>query len=130
MYVTLLLLRVWGPHGHKFLAGGRMDRHTVVKVCLGGAHLDGHPEPLEHLVTAAADHVKADHPLLWALADQLHHCLRLPGGHRVIQRSELGLVHSHIITPKLLSRFFLRQTDTSDLKDGGLLSSNSITLIS
>ena len=94
-----------------------MDRHAVVKVRLGGAHLDGHPEALEHLVTAAADHVKADHPLLRALADQLHHRLRLPGGHRVIQRSELGLVHNHIITTKLLSRIFLSQTDTSDLNE-------------
>ena len=117
---TLLLVRV--PHGHEFLAGGRMDRHTVVKVRLSGSHLDGHPEPLEHLVTAAADHVEAHHLLLWALAHQLHHRLRLPGGHRVIQWSELGLVHSHVLTPKLLVCLFLCQPDTSDLnKNRGIV---------
>ena len=102
-----------------------MDRHTVVKVRLGGAHLDGDPEALEHLVTAAAHHVEADHPLLLrAVTHELHHRLGLPGGHRVVQRGEPGLVHRHIVTPKLLTRFFLCQTDTSNLKIGqGLFSS-------
>ena len=107
-----------------------MDRHAVVKVRLGGAHLDGDPEALEHFVTAAADHVEADNLLLRAVTHELHHRLGLPGGHRVIQRGELGLVHCDIVTPKLLTGFFLCQTDTSNLNIGrGLFSSNLIVYI-
>ena len=93
-----------------------MDRHAVVKVRLGGAHLDGHPEALEHLVAAPSHHVETHHLLLLPSADQLHHRLRLPGGHGVIQRRELGLVDLQILLAELLRGFLLSETNCPDLK--------------
>ena len=93
-----------------------MYRYTVIKVRLGGSHLDGHSEPLEHLVAAPAHHVETHHLLLQPGADQLHHRLRLPGGHGVIERRELGLVDLQILLAKLLRGFLLSETNCPDLK--------------
>ena len=93
-----------------------MYRHTVIKVSLGCSHLDGHSESLEHLVTASPHHVEPDHLLLLASADQLHHRLRLPAGHGVIQRRELGLVDLQVLLAELLLGFLLSQTNRPDLK--------------
>ena len=71
-----------------------MNRNTVIKVSLGCPHLDSDTEPLQHLVTASSSHVEPHHPLLPTLTHQLHHGLRLPAGHGVVERGELGLVHS------------------------------------
>ena len=106
----------WVPHGDKLLTGSRVYRHTVIKVSLGCSHLDRHSEALQHLVAAPSHHVEADHFLLRPGADQLHHRLRLPGGHGVIQRGELRLVDLQVLLAELFLGFLLSQTNRPDLK--------------
>ena len=48
-------------HGDEFLGGRGMDGDGLVKLSLGGAHLDGDWEALEHLIAAQPLHVQADH---------------------------------------------------------------------
>ena len=48
------------PHRDHLLAAGRVYGNAVVEIGLGGAHLHGNAEPLQHLVAAHALHVKAD----------------------------------------------------------------------
>ena len=105
-----------GPHGDKLLARRGVYRYTVIKVRLGGSHLHSHSEALQHLVAAPAHHVETHHLLLLPSADQLHHRLRLPGGHGVIQRRELRLVDLQILLAELLRGFLLSQTNRPDLK--------------
>ena len=93
-----------------------MNGHTVVKVSLGGPHLDGHPEALEHLVTAPAHHVEPHHLLLLAGTDKLHQCLGFPLGHGVVQRRELGLVDAEVLLAELLLGLPLRESNGPDLK--------------
>lgn len=44
-------------HRNQFLSTGRVDGDTVIKVLLGGAHLDGDSETLEHLSTSKSQNV-------------------------------------------------------------------------
>ena len=93
-----------------------MYRHAVIKVSLSGPHLDGHPEALQHLVAAAAHHVEPHHLLLRPGTDKLHHCLRFPPRHGVVQRGELGLVDTELLLAELLLGLPLRETNGPDLK--------------
>ena len=60
------------PHRHKLFRGGWVDRHGIVEVFLGCAHLQRHREALQHLVHSEADTVNTDNLLFRADADQLH----------------------------------------------------------
>ena len=122
------------PHGDKLLTGCWMDGHAVIKVRLGGPHLDGHPEALQHLVAAAAHHVEPHHLLILPGTDQLHHGLGLPAGHRVVQRGELRLVDAQSFLTELLLCFLLRQSNRPDLSETNrvklmliVLTRNSVT---
>ena len=48
-------------HGDEFLRGGGVDGDCPVEVGLGGAHLHGHGEALQHLVAAQPLHVQPHH---------------------------------------------------------------------
>src|SRR5665213_2642522 len=48
-------LALKSAHGDEFFGAGRMNRHCVVEVLLGGAHADGHRKALQHFVGAGAD---------------------------------------------------------------------------
>ncbi|CAN8032142.1 unnamed protein product, partial [Ixodes persulcatus] len=76
------------PHRNQLFGGRRVDGDAVVELGLGGAHLDGHPKPLQDLVCAVADHVQPHHFLLLARADQLHGALHLALSHAVVHRRE------------------------------------------
>src|SRR5262249_56640622 len=47
-------------HRHQFLGGGRMQRHGGVEIGLGGAHLDGDGDHLDHLGGALAGDAAAE----------------------------------------------------------------------
>ena len=102
--------------GDQLLRGSRVDGDDVVKVLLGGAHPDGHPESLQHLVAPPANHVETDHFLALALADELHVRLLLPRRHGMVERGEGGLVHLDAVT-KLVTRLLLRDANRACERD-------------
>lgn len=87
-------------HGHKFLSGCRVNRHSVVKVSFGGSHLDCHGESLQNLVAVLADDVQPHNLLCWQLAHKLHGRLALLGEHAVVHVGELQTQHATIIISK------------------------------
>mmetsp|Transcript_23942 Transcript_23942/g.78249 ORF Transcript_23942/g.78249 Transcript_23942/m.78249 type:complete len:473 (+) Transcript_23942:198-1616(+) len=104
------------PHRHKLLRGRRVDGAGVVKVRLGGAHLDGHGKALQHLVRRDADHVEADDALLLAGADELHRhrLLGLLLAQRKVHRLEDRLVRLDVRVAVRLARLRLGQPDRPD----------------
>mmetsp|Transcript_12599 Transcript_12599/g.30637 ORF Transcript_12599/g.30637 Transcript_12599/m.30637 type:complete len:305 (-) Transcript_12599:112-1026(-) len=68
----LALLHTPGCHGHEFLCGCGVQRYAMVKVALGGSHLDGDGKPLEHLICTNAHDVETHNLLLGPMADELH----------------------------------------------------------
>eukprot|EP00962_Isochrysis_galbana_P036520 scaffold12646_cov115-Isochrysis_galbana.AAC.1 len=103
-----LAVRLGAPrsHRHKLLGGGGMDGHRVVKVGLGGAHLEGDAEALQHLICGDADDVQPNHPLLLAGAHELHghRLLGLLVAQREVHRLEDRLVHGdRLLAVHLLS---------------------------
>lgn len=57
--VTLIAL----THRDELLRRGGVNGNSIVKVCFGCTHFDGHRESLQHLIAAQALHVQTHH--LW-----------------------------------------------------------------
>ncbi len=109
-----------------------MNGDAVVKVALGGAHLDGNGKSLQHLIRADADRVKTDDLLLddsgvrsrgLKVADKLHGGASLSGGHGVVHVVEARGVDADVIRAETLTGLVLSETNSADGRvtedDGG-----------
>mmetsp|Transcript_13088 Transcript_13088/g.34917 ORF Transcript_13088/g.34917 Transcript_13088/m.34917 type:complete len:412 (-) Transcript_13088:508-1743(-) len=92
-------IETWSSsHGHKLFACSWVNGHARIKVLLRGAHLHGHSEALENLISCDAEDVEAHHALILRLdAHKLHGsaCLALSDG--VVHVDELGRVHLDVV---------------------------------
>lgn len=90
-----------------------MDSDTGVKILLGGTHLHGDTETLQHLAGAETHDVQTDDLLLGASADELVLCgaLLLGVHHRVVHGREVGRVDLEVLLAVLLLGFGLGQAD-------------------
>lgn len=97
-----------------------MDGDAGVEVLLGGAHLEGDAEALEHLAGAEAHDVEADDLLVGPLADDLVLGGRLVLGvhHGVVHGGEVGRVDLEAVAAVLLDGLGLREADGADLGVG------------
>src|SRR6476469_83236 len=73
-----------------------MNRHGVVEVALGRAHLHRYGETLQQLIAAAADDVDADDFLVAAGDDEFYGHLLFACGERVVHRRECRLINLHL----------------------------------
>lgn len=48
-------------HCNKLLGGGGVNGDSLVKVCFGSTHFNGHSKALQHLVATQALHVQTHH---------------------------------------------------------------------
>jgi hypothetical protein len=97
-----------------------MNGDAAVKVGLGGAHLDGNAEALQHLAAALSHDVQADDLLLGASDDKLvvGGALILRLHHGVVHGREARLVYLDIVATVTLDGLGLRQADAANLGMG------------
>lgn len=100
-----------------------MYRNTVIKITLGGSHLNCNAKALQHLTRSKTNDMQADDLLLGARADELISSRALVLKHGVIHGRELRLVHLNIFVTISLPCLRLAKTDAADLRvrkyDGG-----------
>lgn len=110
---------------HQLLGARGVNGNAAVKVGLGGAHLDGNAEALQHLSAALAHDVQADNLLFGASDDELviGGALLLRVHHGVVHGREARLVDLDVLLAVLLDCLRLRQADAAYLgvseDDGG-----------
>mmetsp|Transcript_22153 Transcript_22153/g.62885 ORF Transcript_22153/g.62885 Transcript_22153/m.62885 type:complete len:482 (-) Transcript_22153:68-1513(-) len=93
--------RAPNTHGHQLFRCRGVDGDAGIKVALGGTHLHGNPESLQHLVRAHPDHVQSNHEFVGARRDELHDRLRLVlglhGEDAVVQVGEFRTVRLDVV---------------------------------
>mmetsp|Transcript_8523 Transcript_8523/g.24541 ORF Transcript_8523/g.24541 Transcript_8523/m.24541 type:complete len:318 (+) Transcript_8523:107-1060(+) len=115
---AFLLRKAPWEHGDKLFGCGWVNGDRGVKVGLGGSHLHGDAESLEHLIGAHSDHVQSDDHLFFAGADQLHRSLWLVIGLHlpwsVVQVGEFGAVDLDVVLAVLGNGLVLAESDGAD----------------
>ncbi len=108
------------PKRDEFLGTCGVNGNAGIEVLLGGAHLDGDAEALQHLAGPEAHDVQADDLLVGAVADDLVLGGALVGGvhHGVVHGGEVGGVDLEVLAAVLVDGLGLRQADGADLGVG------------
>lgn len=84
-----------------------MDRHGIVEVFLGRAHLQRYRKALQDLIHAEADAVDTDNLLVRADADQLHAARLTVRGDGGVHGGKRRFIHFHLVVAVLLTRLRL-----------------------
>src|SRR5579875_379283 len=100
MTAPLLSLRPLRPslpvlpvaHGYEFLRGRRVDRDSLVEVCLFRTASQRHRKALDNFACVGANHVASGDPVAFALDHQFHEGALVASAERMAQRAEMGLV--------------------------------------
>lgn len=109
----LILLEVSLGQSDQLLGTGGMESNRAVKISLGGSHLDGNSETLEHLIATLSDNVDTDNLLLGACADKLEGRGSLVRLHGIVHAREFGHIHVQVLGTVLLLGLLLSQTNRS-----------------
>ena len=95
-----------------------MNSHTAIKILLRRAHLNRHPETLQHLPAPQAQNMQSDNLLLGPRTNKL--VARRPPfrllDDGIIHRRKARIVHLDILIPILLPRLGLRKPDSAHLR--------------
>ncbi len=67
--LPLALFQAPRGHGNELFSSCRVNSNATVKVGLGGLHLDGHSESLQHLVSSISNNMETNDSLLIPGAD-------------------------------------------------------------